>query len=178
MAEDLRAILSRLAEQVVLLRSLREAPGEERVAIARETLDIYAPLANRLGIWQLKWELEDLSFRYLEPERYQDIARIIGIGRGKLAPPSLMLTMRRTFMPSAAAQSVMDVSLFWGKTIGGSLRVDFPSAFSNLNRGKSLKNGRVFENTGPARWGLCALGAWAVGAYWAAWFALRGRERG
>ena len=75
MAEDLRAILIRLAEQVVLLRSLREAPGEERVAIARETLDIYAPLANRLGIWQLKWELEDLSFRYLEPERYQDIAR-------------------------------------------------------------------------------------------------------
>ena len=81
-------------------------------------------------------------------------------------------------MPSAAVQSVMDVSLFWGKTIGGVMRVDFPSAFSNLNRGKSLKNGQVYNNTGPARWGLCALGAWAVGAYWAAWFALRGRERG
>ncbi len=75
MAEDLRAILIRLAEQVVLLRSLREAPEEERQAVARETLDIYAPLANRLGIWQLKWELEDLSFRHLEPARYQEIAR-------------------------------------------------------------------------------------------------------
>ncbi|HRJ73135.1 MAG TPA: ABC transporter permease, partial [Terrimicrobiaceae bacterium] len=82
------------------------------------------------------------------------------------------------FMPSAAAQSVMDVSVFWGKTVGGSLRVDFPSAFSNLNRDKSLKNGKVFENTGPARWGLCGLGAWAVAAYGGAAFALRGRERG
>lgn len=81
-------------------------------------------------------------------------------------------------MPSAAAQSVMDVSLFWGQKIGGSLRVDYPSAFSNLNRGKSLKNGQVFGNGGAARWGLGALAAWCVGAYWAAWFALRGKERG
>ena len=81
-------------------------------------------------------------------------------------------------MPSAAVQSVMDVSLFWGKKIGGALRVDYPSAFANLNRDKSLKNGRLFENSAPAWWGLGALAAWAVASYWAAWFALRGKERG
>lgn len=81
-------------------------------------------------------------------------------------------------MPSAAVQSVMDVSLFWGEKIGGALRVDYPSAFSNLNRDKSLKNGQTFENGKPAWWGLGALAAWAVGSYWAAWFALRGKERG
>ncbi len=75
MAEDLRVILIRLAEQLVLLRGLRRGSEERRQAAARETLDIYAPLANRLGIWQVKWELEDLSFRYLEPQRYQEIAR-------------------------------------------------------------------------------------------------------
>ncbi len=81
-------------------------------------------------------------------------------------------------MPSAAVQSVMDVSLFWGRKIGGVLRVDYPSAFSNLNRDKSLKNGQLFENAKPAWWGLGALAAWAVASYWAAWFALRGKERG
>jgi ABC-type multidrug transport system ATPase subunit len=81
-------------------------------------------------------------------------------------------------MPSAAAQSVMDTSLFWQKKIGGSLRVDFPSAFSNLNRDRSLKNGQVYANARPAWWGLGTLAAWAACAYWAAWLALRGRERG
>jgi GTP pyrophosphokinase len=75
MAEDLRVILIRLAEQLVLLRGLRRGPEEACQSVARETLDIYAPLANRLGIWQVKWELEDLSFRFLEPARYQEIAR-------------------------------------------------------------------------------------------------------
>jgi len=81
-------------------------------------------------------------------------------------------------MPSAAVQSVMDTSLFWQKRISGSMRVDYPSAFSNLNRDKSLKNGQIYENAKPAWWGLGALAAWAAGAYWAAWFALRGKERG
>ncbi len=81
-------------------------------------------------------------------------------------------------MPSAAVQSVMDVSLFWGKKVTGSLRVDYPSTFTNLNRDKSLKNGQVYENTGPARWGLWALAVWAFVTYWAAWFGLRGKERG
>ena len=81
-------------------------------------------------------------------------------------------------MPSAAVQSVMDTSLFWRKKISGSMRVDYPSAFSNLNRDRSLKNGQVYANAKPAWWGLGTLAAWAVGAYWAAWFALRGKERG
>ena len=81
-------------------------------------------------------------------------------------------------MPSAAVQSVMDTSLFWQRKISGSMRVDYPSAFSNLNRDKSLKNGQVYVNAQPAWRGLGTLAAWALGAYWAAWFALRGKERG
>ncbi len=80
-------------------------------------------------------------------------------------------------MPSAAVQSVMDVSLFWGKKVTGSLRVDYPSAFTNLNRDKSLKNGRICEIR-DQRWGLWALAVWAFVTYWAAWFGLRGKERG
>lgn len=81
-------------------------------------------------------------------------------------------------MPSAAVQSVMDTSMFWQKKVSGSMRVDYPSAFSNLNRDKSLKNGQVYANASPAWWGLGTLAAWAVCAYWAAWVALRGKERG
>lgn len=81
-------------------------------------------------------------------------------------------------MPSAAAQNVMDVSLFWQKKINGTLRVDFPSTFSNLNRDKSLKNGEIFTKAGPAWAGLATLWAWIGAAYGAAWFALRGKERG
>ncbi len=81
-------------------------------------------------------------------------------------------------MPSAAVQSVMDVSLFWGKTIAGALRVDYPSAFSNLNRDRSLRNGQVFQNARPAWWGLGILASWSVGSYGIAWLALRKRERG
>ena len=81
-------------------------------------------------------------------------------------------------MPSAAVQGVMDTSLFWQRKIGGAMRVDYPSAFSNLNRDKSLKNGQIYMNANPALWGLATLAAWSVCAYWAAWFALRGKERG
>ena len=79
-------------------------------------------------------------------------------------------------MPSAAVQSVMDTSLFWQRKIGGAMRVDYPSAFANLNRDKSLKNGQIFMNAKPAFWGLRTLAAWSVGAYWAAWFAPRGKK--
>ena len=71
---DPRLILARLAEQLAALRHAREAPAEQRKRLALETRTIFAPLANRLGIWQLKWELEDLAFRYLEPAAYRHIA--------------------------------------------------------------------------------------------------------
>jgi GTP pyrophosphokinase len=77
MVEDVRVVLIRLASRTQTLRWFAKNPVAERAAYARETLDIYAPLANRLGVWQLKWELEDLSFRYLEPELYKKIAGML-----------------------------------------------------------------------------------------------------
>jgi GTP pyrophosphokinase len=76
LVKDVRVVLIDLAWQLVLMRRLRdESPGAE--ALARETMLIHAPLANRLGIWQLKWELEDLSFRYLDPVQYRRIAELV-----------------------------------------------------------------------------------------------------
>ena len=71
---DARLVLVRIAEQLYRLRQAKDAPPQEQRALALETREIYAALANRLGVWQLKWELEDLSFRYLDPETYLQIA--------------------------------------------------------------------------------------------------------
>ena len=77
MVEDVRVVLIRLASRTQTLRWFAKNPSAERTEYARETLDLYSPLANRLGVWQLKWELEDLSFRYLEPELYKRIASML-----------------------------------------------------------------------------------------------------
>lgn len=77
MVEDIRVVLVRLASRTQTLRFLARAPDALRRPYAQETLDIFAPLANRLGIWQLKWELEDYAFRYLEPELYRKIASML-----------------------------------------------------------------------------------------------------
>jgi GTP pyrophosphokinase len=77
MVEDVRVVLIRLASRTQTLRWFSKNQTPERLAYARETLDIYSPLANRLGVWQLKWELEDLSFRYIEPELYKRIAQML-----------------------------------------------------------------------------------------------------
>jgi len=74
---DARLVVVRIAEQVYRLRQAKNAPLAAQKAIAIETQEIYAPLANRLGIWQLKWELEDLAFRFLEPQTYQQIAKAL-----------------------------------------------------------------------------------------------------
>src|SRR5215469_6943613 len=74
---DPRLVLARLAEELVTLRHARELPQAERERCAIEARAIYAPLANRLGVWQLKWELEDLAFRYLEPEEYRRVAEAL-----------------------------------------------------------------------------------------------------
>jgi len=76
-AADPRLVVAHLAEQMVQLRNARELSAPERQRLAIETREILAPLANRLGVWSLKWELEDLSFRYLEPEAYHRIARAL-----------------------------------------------------------------------------------------------------
>jgi len=77
MAADLRIVLMRLASRLRTLRWHAESKAPCSTAFARETLDLYAPLANRLGIWQIKWEMEDLAFRFLEPDRYKQIARLL-----------------------------------------------------------------------------------------------------
>ena len=71
---DIRVILIRMADCLQNLRKASNLEPEQRYSIANEAMNIYAPLANRLGIWQLKWELEDLAFRYLQPEKYKEIA--------------------------------------------------------------------------------------------------------
>ena len=81
-AEDVRAVLVVLAERLHLMRASKHLPEEVRRRIARESRDIYAPLANRLGIWQIKWELEDMSLRYLEAEEYRRIAKLLDGRRG------------------------------------------------------------------------------------------------
>ena len=75
MAEDPRVVLIKLADRLHNMRTLHYLPEEKQQRIAQETMDLFAPLANRIGIWQIKWDLEDLAFRYLEPEIYHDVAK-------------------------------------------------------------------------------------------------------
>ena len=77
MVEDIRVVLIKLAERTQTLRNLPGANPEQQQQIAQETQSIFAPLANRLGVWQLKWELEDLSLRYLEPALYKKVAGLL-----------------------------------------------------------------------------------------------------
>jgi len=75
MGDDVRVVLIKLADRLHNMRTLSYMPEKKRKRIAQETLDIFAPLANRLGIWQIKWELEDLGFRHTKPEEYKKIAQ-------------------------------------------------------------------------------------------------------
>ena len=81
MTQDVRAVLIKLAYRIHRLRNLPKESYEIRHFISRETLDIYAPIANRLGVHQFKWELEDMAFRYLEPQAYRQIAKSLANNR-------------------------------------------------------------------------------------------------
>jgi GTP pyrophosphokinase len=81
MAEDIRVVLIKLADRLHNMRTLYGLPSEKQERIARQTMEIYAPLAERLGIWQMKWELEDLAFKVLEPERFRELAGLLDTRR-------------------------------------------------------------------------------------------------
>ena len=81
MAEDIRVVIIKLADRLHNMRTLKPLSADKRLSIARETMDIYAPLAHRLGIWQLEWELEDLSLRHLEPAKYKEVTQLVASRR-------------------------------------------------------------------------------------------------
>jgi GTP pyrophosphokinase len=81
MAEDIRVVLIKLADRLHNMRTLTALPVDKQQRIARQTMEIYAPLAERLGIWQIKWELEDLAFKALEPDRFRELAKLLDTRR-------------------------------------------------------------------------------------------------
>ena len=81
MARDLRVVLIKLADRLHNMSTLKAQPPQRQIAIAQETLDIYAPLAHRLGMWDIKWRLEDLAFRHLQPATYRQISRLLASRR-------------------------------------------------------------------------------------------------
>jgi GTP pyrophosphokinase len=77
MAEDVRVVIIKLADRLHNMRTLQFLPEEKQLRIAKQTMEIYAPLAHRLGMWQIKWELEDLSFKYIEPDKYRQMVEML-----------------------------------------------------------------------------------------------------
>jgi GTP pyrophosphokinase len=82
-ARDVRVILIKLADRLHNMRTLDHLPDEKRRRIAQETMDLYAPMAHRFGMARMRWELEDLSFKYLEPEAYRKLAKLVATKRGE-----------------------------------------------------------------------------------------------
>ena len=101
MGEDVNVVLIKLADRLHNMRTLGYMPENKRRRIAQETLDIFAPLANRLGIWQLKWELEDLAFRYVNPDIYKEIAGYLASRRTRREREMQEIMPKRSITASA-----------------------------------------------------------------------------
>jgi guanosine-3',5'-bis(diphosphate) 3'-pyrophosphohydrolase len=109
MGEDVRVVLIKLADRLHNMRTLGYLPEDKRKRIARQTLDIFAPLANRLGIWQLKWELEDLAFRHSDSETYKQIAASLADRRSER---ETQMSQIITDLKSLLAQEGMQAEIF------------------------------------------------------------------
>ena len=109
MGDDVRVVLVKLADRLHNMRTLGYMPRHKQRAVAQETMDIFAPLANRLGIWQMKWELEDLSFRYLNPEAYRSIAKALDERRDERE--SYVSRIRDRLIGELNASRIMNVTI-------------------------------------------------------------------
>ncbi len=133
-SRDLRVVMLRLASRLQTLRHFALIRQQAPVDIARESLHVFAPLANRLGIWQIKWEMEDLAFRFLEPDTYKDVARLLDEKR----------TEREGFMEALRAQLERDLNRSGIAALVQGRPKHIYSIVKKM-RGKSLDFGQVFD---------------------------------
>lgn len=133
-SRDLRVVMLRLASRLQTLRHFAAIRQQAPLAVARESLHVFAPLANRLGIWQIKWEMEDLAFRFLEPDTYKQIARLLDEKRAE----------REGFMEALRAQLERDLN---GGGIAALVQGRPKHIYSIVKkmRGKSLDFEQVFD---------------------------------
>lgn len=108
-AKDVRVIIIKLADRLHNMRTLDWLPEEKRERIAQETMDLYAPLAHRFGMAQVKWELEDLAFKYLEPESYRTLAKMVAAKRGERE--ALVRALKEPLERTLAAAGIADVEV-------------------------------------------------------------------
>ncbi len=129
MAKDIRVIIIKLADRLHNMRTLGSLPPAKQQTIAQETIEIYAPIAHRLGIWRMKWDLEDLALRYLDPESYRDISERVAKKRGER---------------EAAVQNVLDELKGQFEAIGLHAEVNGrPKHFYSIH--KKMQKGRDFS---------------------------------
>jgi GTP pyrophosphokinase len=133
-SRDLRVVMLRLASRLQTLRHYAATKLPVPRALASESLQVFAPLANRLGIWQLKWEMEDLSFRFLEPTTYKDIARLLDEKRAERE--RYMVALRERLQQALAGQGI-------AASVEG--RPKHIYSIVRKMRGKSLPFERVFD---------------------------------
>ena len=133
-SRDLRVVMLRLASRLQTLRHFAATKLPVPPALASESLQVFAPLANRLGIWQIKWEMEDLSFRFLEPATYKDIARLLDEKRAERE--RYMVELRQRLQQALASQGIK-------ASVEG--RPKHIYSIVRKMRGKSLAFDRVFD---------------------------------